>query len=154
MRGHDKLLEVPIDLASRSRLPRTKLVAGETDHCETPAGVALLELLEVRVLRCVAALRSDVDDEQRLALVVAERRRRAVQGFDWGLIDGHEASSGPRSAEFALSVPPPFRASRGERGLYRRVVDPAHVAASHRHCHDDRTTEHQERADEERDVKP
>src|SRR6185503_12621804 len=67
------------DLLGGAGLLAAELVAREPDHGEALLLVLLLDRLERGVLRREPALRRDVDDQHRLALVGAERGRRAVE---------------------------------------------------------------------------
>lgn len=72
------------DLLVRAALLVAELVAGEPDDLEALVVVALVELLELLVLRREAALGRDVDDEHHLAfqLLEGEGLAGAVEGCE------------------------------------------------------------------------
>ena len=61
-----------------------ELVAREAEHGEPLVAVGLLQALEALVLGGQPALRGHVDHQQRLAAVVAEGGRLAVEGVEGG----------------------------------------------------------------------
>ena len=69
------------DLLLVARLLVAELVAGKSQHLETPLAEALVQLLEPGVLRGEAAFARDIDDQQRLAVEGAKRLGLAVDGF-------------------------------------------------------------------------
>ena len=60
------------DLVHRPRLLPHELVARKADHLQAAVAVRLLQLFELLVLRGEAALRGDVDDQQRLFAELGE----------------------------------------------------------------------------------
>src|SRR5690606_26967432 len=90
-----------------------ELVARKAEHAEPPVTIGSLQLLERAVLRRVAAVRCDVDDEQHLAVELRERRGCAVDRRERDVVERGHASSlrpsagmnaGPR-ADYAAAVP-------------------------------------------------
>src|SRR5207237_1227622 len=61
----------PLDLCFAVRLLMPELITGETEHHKTPVPEFVIERLQPLVLRRETALARDIDDEQRLAMVVA-----------------------------------------------------------------------------------
>src|SRR5262249_27004622 len=61
-----------LDVGLRPRLLSAEIVAREAEDGQTPGRVLLVERLELLVLRRVAALAGDVDDEDDLALVARQ----------------------------------------------------------------------------------
>src|ERR1039457_515255 len=89
------------DLLGTPGLLAGELVAREAEHAEALVPVGLLELFEAFVLRGQAALGGHVDQQQRLALVRREGGRRAVEGRNRDVIEGHrlQANGSPRAAD-------------------------------------------------------
>src|SRR3984957_1629723 len=96
------------DLLGGAGLLPHELVAGEADDRETAVAVGLLQALETLVLGGEPALGRNVDEQQRLALVLAQRRVVALEGVDGNVVESHAATlSGTGSC-----VPGPRRVAR------------------------------------------
>src|SRR5215204_800590 len=76
-----------------------ELITRKSEHGETAGAVAPMELLEPSVLRRVAALARDVDDEEHLAAVGLERGGGAVDGRDGHGIERAALPGAGRRAE-------------------------------------------------------
>ena len=80
-----------------------ELVAGNAQHGESPIGVLLVDAFEALVLRRQAALAGDVDDQDSLALVVAEAPGLALQGSDLDVMDGHVRLRSTKRSRFVVA---------------------------------------------------
>src|SRR5208282_1971309 len=114
--------ELP-DRALAARLLMTELVARETQHGKAAAAEATMQRLEPRVLRREAALARDVDDEQRLAVEIAQRRGPAVNRLQRNVGgEGHEGSGGCRLGWRSFSSAQLDRRRAGPAGSSRRAT--------------------------------
>ena len=66
-----------------------ELVAREPDHGEPLGPEAVLERLELLVLRCQSALGGDVHEERDLAALMVEQVGPTVEGRDGECVDAH-----------------------------------------------------------------
>ena len=93
------------DLLRRARLLAHELVAGEADDREAAVAVGLLQALEAFVLGREAALGGHVDEQQRLAGVVAQLGVVALEGVDGDVVESH----GPTLPATGVGAPGPPR---------------------------------------------
>ena len=77
------------DLLGGPGLLLAELVAGESEDGEALVTVGLLQSLQSLVLGGEPALGGHVDHQQRLAAIVADRGRIAVQGVEGRVVDAH-----------------------------------------------------------------
>src|SRR5262249_53193286 len=78
-----------LDLYFATRLLLPELITGETEHRESTVLKFVVERLQPLVLRRETALARDIDDEQRLATVVAHLLRLAVDGDEVHVVEVH-----------------------------------------------------------------
>lgn len=85
-----------LDLIKAPRLLGTEVVAGERDHAEPLAAIALLQGLQTSVLAGETATAGDVDGQQDLTIEVAEALLLATAVGHHNIVDadGHEIDPG------------------------------------------------------------
>ncbi len=101
------------DLLGTARLLGPELVAGEAKHAEPTVPVRGLEALQPLVLGGEPALRGDVHDEQRLALVVGQGRPASRRGRGF---PGRRCSSPHPRGRLRHGQSPPGACARSRSG--------------------------------------
>src|SRR4051812_44710514 len=82
------------DLLRAARLLLAEIVARKTEHGKAATLVPLVQRLEPRILRGVAAVARDIDEERHLTAEALETRRFTFESFDGHVVDVHAAARG------------------------------------------------------------